>query len=153
MSDIFSTNLTLATAQSSFHSTIKAKKKTKGKGLFTLNRVDSEEESNEGENQQLLDKLTSLSREFEKTQQYQTLLEYKKNVKRYIKNNIHTDLKLDQQKGILNSQTLSQKKYTVIHVIDSKIDKMLALFLQQQKTVEILALLGEIQGLLVNITG
>ena len=82
------------------------------------------------------------------------VLQYKQAVKDFIKHVVDQGLELVEQEGVKFANPMKkQKKYTIIRVIDQKLDKLASGILQNQKSqLEMLEAVNEIYGLLVDLT-
>lgn len=78
------------------------------------------------------------------------LRRYKKLVKEFLAEAVNNGLKLEQQRGF--NRRGRTKVYKIVKEVDSKLIELTDLVLDQEKKgLDILALVGEIKGLLLNI--
>ncbi|OCA89018.1 YaaR family protein [Pseudobacillus wudalianchiensis] len=105
----------------------------------------------------LLDKMTAMTKEIEeqgkklsKSQTVEDLKKYKKLVKKFMEEAVNNGLQLEEQRGF--NRRGRTKVYKIVKEVDSKlIDLTNAVLDKEKKGLEVLGLVGEIQGLLINI--
>jgi uncharacterized protein len=83
-------------------------------------------------------------------QTVENLRKYKKMIKDFMDESIKNGLQLDQHRGF--NQRGSTKVYTLVKQVDKKLVELTDTVLdKEQKGLSILSLVGEIEGLLINI--
>src|SRR5699024_1959870 len=75
---------------------------------------------------------------------------FKRMIKQFLNEAINSGLELDETRNF-NSNSFSHKMTTVKEVDEKLIDLTEDLMDQEKKTVDLLGLIGEIEGLLINI--
>ncbi len=118
-------------------------------GLSGIESVSSEEFPLE----ELLDEIHEAGDYLKQSPTMTAVMEYKKSVKRFIKYIVGHGLELVEQEGVKFANPMKkQKKYTIIRVIDQKLEKLAAGIMQNQKSqLEMLEAVNEINGLLVDL--
>ena len=102
--------------------------------------------------EELLDEVYQLGEALKKDATLSTLKKYKNSVKKFYKYVVSHSLEADRVTGRLNPRTMSRKQYTLIAVIDEKLERLGACVLQNQKDqLEILKKVDEINGILVDL--
>lgn len=133
-----------------------------------LNRVQKKEQvasesvsfsevMSKGRENKTLERLTLLMKDIEeqgqklsKSRTIEDFRKYKKLVKSFMEDAVNNGLKLEEQRGV-NWRGRS-KVYKIVKEVDSKlIDLANQVLDKEKKGLEILNLVGEIQGLLINI--
>lgn len=100
----------------------------------------------------LLDDVYQLGEALKKDATLTALKRYKSSVKRFYKYVVSHSLEADRVTGRLNPRTMSRKQYTLIAVIDEKLERLGACVLQNQKDqLDILKKVEEIYGILVDL--
>lgn len=101
-----------------------------------------------------LDKLmTDIKKQGEKLasfRSFQDLAKFKRMIKQFLNEAINSGLELDETRSF-NSNSFSHKMTTVKELDEKLIDLTEDLMDQEKKTVDLLGLIGEIEGLLINI--
>ncbi len=99
----------------------------------------------------MLDEIYSYGDAVKKDQTKQNVLRYKKAVKRFMKIVLDRGLSVSETKSSPN--ILRQKRYTLVRVIDEKLERLASGVMQTQKnTFHILGKIDEINGLLVDLS-
>lgn len=97
-----------------------------------------------------LDEIHGLGQELLKRQSVETIRAYKEAVKRLLTAFLARGIKVEEQ--VSGRNILNQKKYTLIKIIDDKLEQLVLGLLQAQvKQIDLLSKLEEIQGLLVDV--
>ena len=105
----------------------------------------------------MLDKLTAMTEEIEaqgkklsESQTIEDLKKYKKLVKKFLEEAVNGGLQLEEQRGF--NRRGRTKVYKIVKEVDSKlIDLTNAVLDKEKKGLSVLSMVGEIQGLLINI--
>ncbi|KKB35979.1 YaaR family protein [Bacillus thermotolerans] len=105
----------------------------------------------------MLDKLTAMTKEIEaqgkklsESQTIEDLKKYKKLVKKFLEEAVNGGLQLEEQRGF--NRRGRTKVYKIVKEVDSKlIDLTNAVLDKEKKGLSVLSMVGEIQGLLINI--
>ena len=101
----------------------------------------------------LLDDVYQLGEELKQDGTLATLHKYRNAVKKFYKYVVTRSLEASQVEGRLNPKTMSRKQYTLIAVVDEKLEKLGAAVLRNQKEqLDILQKIDEIYGILVDLT-
>jgi hypothetical protein len=81
------------------------------------------------------------------------VLEYKRSVKEFLRYVVSHALEVEEREGVKFANPLKkQKKYTMIKVIDQKVEQLAAGVLQNQRSqLDMLKAVDEIYGLLVDL--
>lgn len=115
--------------------------------------IDSFDESLDVE--EILDAVHECGEELVKDANYKTIENYKKAVKNFISYVVTKALEVESIEGArFNSfkPESKQKRYTLISIIDDKLDKLASgILLNQSKQLDILSKVEEINGLIVNL--
>lgn len=102
--------------------------------------------------EELLDDLTSAGDSLKDDPGLSSLTEYRNCVKLFISFVLENGLTSEKQAGIMNPRTMEQKQYTIIRIVDEKMEKLAAHVLgSQQEQLEILRKVEQINGLLVDL--
>jgi len=108
------------------------------------------EEALEKELERRLDEIHTLGQELLKYQSLSTIKAYKEAIKYLVSQFVTRGLEVQEQ--ISGRTILNQKKYSVLKVLDEKLENLVSGLLKHQyKQIEILSKLEEIQGLLINV--
>ncbi|MDA3956293.1 YaaR family protein [Oceanispirochaeta sp.] len=101
----------------------------------------------------LLDDVYKLGEELKQDGTLGTLHKYREAVKKFYKYVVTRSLEAYQVDGRLNPKTMSRKQYTLISIVDEKLEKLGAAVLRSQKEqLNILKKIDEIYGILVDLT-
>lgn len=101
----------------------------------------------------LLDDVYQLGEELKHDVHLATLKKYKSAVRKFYKYVVTHSLETAQIEGRLNPKTMSRKQYTLIAVVDERLEKLGAAVLQNQKAqLDILKKIDELYGILVDLT-
>ncbi len=142
----------------------KKNKKVKSSGSFTQkmniqeNEIISESmgiDNREGHEmlEQILDDLYQIGETLKNNQSISTLKEYRESIKHFFKYIVQNGIEAEKIVGIRNPKTMEQKQYTLVRVVDEKLEKLASYILSSQKNqIDILKGVDEIYGLLVNFT-
>lgn len=100
----------------------------------------------------LLDDVNQLGEALKKDATLAALKRYKSSVKRFYKYVVDHSLEADRVTGRLNPRTMSRKQYTLIAIIDDKLERLGACVLQNQKDqLDILKKVDELYGILIDL--
>jgi uncharacterized protein YaaR (DUF327 family) len=100
----------------------------------------------------LLDEVFSLGEKLKKDHALHCLTNYRQSVKTLLNYVLDTAYRQEEVKGVINRHTMTQKRHSVIRIVDEKLDQLARLVIsEQQQTFALLAKVNEINGLLVNI--
>lgn len=134
-----------------------AKKKGKKRTGSSLNIVQSRfyDELNFAETQQLriefdelVDEITKQGEKFSKNPTHEELSIYKSMIKQFLKHATDNMFRVEYHTG----GRMKQKIYTLMKIIDEKLEALTRLVLDQQtKNIDLLATLDEIRGLLIDL--
>lgn len=127
-------------------------KKVKGKSKTFQQMVHSKKENlHDEELEQMIDDITKQGEKIARFRSFRDLAAFKRMIKEFLEKTIGNGLTLTKTRGF-NAENYSETLSTV-HEIDEKLIELTDDLLdQEKKTVDILNLIGEIRGLLVNIT-
>ena len=115
-----------------------------GLRIVTLNGTETIEE--------LLDDVMKSGEELKKNNLMEPLKNYRKAVGRFLLHVLDKTIKVEVQAGKRDLKTMSQKKYSVIKVVDKKLDDLAACILNEQAdNLEILGKIDEINGIIVDL--
>jgi uncharacterized protein len=132
----------------SFSSVLKETEQTTVMESLSADSVEGHEKLEE-----ILDDLYQLGESLKSEQTISNLKEYRESIRHFFKYVVSNGIEAEKVAGIRNPRTMEQKQYTLIRVVDSKLEKLAAYILSSQKNqIDILKGVDEIYGLLVNIT-
>ena len=101
--------------------------------------------------EELLDEIFSIGEGLKKHPGREPVLKYKRAVKRLVQIAVDRGLRLEEQMSSPN--VLRQKRFTLVRVIDEKLDRLVSeVLMSQRETLNILGKIDEINGLLVDLT-
>lgn len=131
--------------------------KLQKKNQVASETVSFSEVMSKGRENRALERMTKLMQDIEdqgqklaKSRTIEDFRKYKKLVKSFMEDAVNNGLQLEEQRG-LNWRGRS-KVYKIVKEVDSKlIDLANKVLEKEQKGLDILGLVGEIQGLIVNI--
>jgi uncharacterized protein len=131
------------------------------KGDFTsfvnesrLEAVDIPEEISESDLEEILDGIHQAGEELAEDPGMQKVLVYKRRVQAFLSYVVKRSRRVDHQEGTRLSMFKQPKRYTLITVVDRRLEQLAAGILQNQTDkLEILRKVEEIQGMLVDLTG
>lgn len=135
--------------------------KTESKSAFSkvlAKRVSSTEDKSlssssldMGELEILLDDVHFLGEELVVEPSYANVKKYKEKIKEFLEHIIHHAVDLKSDKGQVR-QDYKRSKYTIVEIVNQKLEKLAGSVLQNQShQLKLLASIGEIQGLLVDL--
>ena len=102
--------------------------------------------------EELLDEVYQLGELLKKDPSFSALKKYKNSVKRFYKYVVSHSLEADRVNGRLNPRTMSRKQYTLIAIVDEKLERLGACVLKNQKDqLDILKKVDEVYGILVDL--
>lgn len=99
---------------------------------------------------QLLTNITEQGERLARFRSFQDLAKFKRMIKEFLNETVYSGLEL-QQSHNFNPNGYSQKLAVVKEVDDKLIDLTENLMNQEKKTIDLLSIIGEIKGLLVNL--
>ena len=101
----------------------------------------------------LLDEVHQAGERLHRAPTMTAVLEYKAAVKWFMRHVVENGLELVEQEGVKFANPLKkQKKYTIVKIVDEKLEKLAAAVMQNQKNqLEMLEAVNEIHGLLVDL--
>ncbi len=103
--------------------------------------------------EEILDDLYQLGESLKSEQTISNLKKYRESIRHFFKYVVNNGIEAEKIAGIRNPRTMEQKQYTLIKVVDGKLEKLAAYILSSQKSqIDILKGVDEIYGLLVNLT-
>ncbi|MBB6480845.1 DUF327 family protein [Spirochaeta isovalerica] len=118
-------------------------------GNGTLGTLSAEHEKLE----EILDDLYQIGETLKSEQTLANLKKYRESIKHFFNYVVKNGIEAETVAGIRNPRTMEQKQYTLIKVVDTKLEKLAAYILTSQKDqMDILRGVDEIYGLLVNFT-
>lgn len=142
----------------------KEDKKTSSIGRFSALLTESEqsvaasdpvvfEEAEHEKLEEILDTLYQLGETLKSEQTIANLKKYRLSIQHFFRYVVDNGIEAETIAGIRNPRTMEQKQYTLVRVVDSRLEKLAAHILSSQKNqLEILRGVDEIYGLLVNFT-
>lgn len=99
---------------------------------------------------QLLDDITKQGEKLAKFRSFRDLAKFKRMIKEFLQETVYKGLKLNHQHNF-NANHYTQK-LTTVEEIDAKLIELTEDVLdQEKKTVDLLGVIGEVRGLLINI--
>ena len=132
----------------SFSSILEESEKATVMGSASVDTAEGHEKLEE-----ILDDLYQLGESLKGEQTISNLKKYRQSIKHFFKYIVNHGIEAEKVAGIRNPRTMEQKQYTLIRVVDSKLEKLAAHILSSQKNqIDILRGVDEIYGLLVNLT-
>lgn len=103
--------------------------------------------------EEILDDLYELGETLKSEQTIANLKKYRQSIQHFFRYVVNNGIEAETIAGIRNPRTMEQKQYTLIRVVDSRLEKLASHILSSQKNqLEILRGVDEIYGLLVNFT-
>jgi len=103
--------------------------------------------------EEILDDLYQIGESLKSEQTLANLKKYRESIKHFFNYVVKNGIEAETVAGIRNPRTMEQKQYTLVRVVDTKLEKLAAHILSSQKNqIEILRGVDEIYGLLVNLT-
>lgn len=138
------------TAKGSFSSAVeKATRDSRLTSVGLLPELDGTESIEE-----LLDDVHQAGDELIKDPVFGPLSEYKKAVRRFLRYILEYSLEVEEITGSRNSETMQQKKYLIVRVVDEKLESLASHVIKNQAgQLEILRRINEIHGMLVDLSG
>lgn len=101
--------------------------------------------------EQALDNVFLIGEELKKDHGLHKLADYKKAVRQFLGIVLQKAYKHTQIKGAVNPRTMLQREYSLIQVVDERLERLaLAVLNEQSEILSILARVDEIRGLLVD---
>lgn len=103
--------------------------------------------------EEILDDVYQLGEALKSEQTIANLKKYRQSIQHFFRYVVNNGIEAETIAGIRNPRTMEQKQYTLIRVVDSRLEKLAAHILSSQKEqLEILRGIDEIYGLLVDFT-
>ena len=103
--------------------------------------------------EELLDEVYELGEALKDDASLETLGKYKKAVRHFYQFVVSRSLEAEQKEGRLNPRTMSRKQYTLIAVVDKRLESLGAAVLRSQRNqLEILRKVDEIYGILIDLS-
>lgn len=99
---------------------------------------------------QLLDDITKQGEKLAKFRSFRDLVKFKRMIKEFLQETVYKGLKLNHEQSF-TANHYSQKLTTVEEIDEKLIELTEDVLDQEKKTVDLLGVIGEIRGLLVNI--
>ena len=140
----------------------KSKKKIEKNGAMLFSAlVDDAERKETGETEgsyslhfesleKMLDDIHAIGEKVRENPSYEIVSQYRTAVRAFIKHVVSTALRVEEKHSSPN--ILRQKKFTIIKVIDRKLERLATgVLANQQDTLEILGKIDEINGLLIDL--
>jgi uncharacterized protein YaaR (DUF327 family) len=102
----------------------------------------------------LLDDVHEKGEALKKDSVFGPLNGYKTAVRKFLRYVIENGFEMEETLGVRNPQTMQQKKYVIIRVVDERLESLAAHVLKNQRDqLDILRRIDEIHGMLVDLTG
>ena len=102
--------------------------------------------------EELLDEVYQLGEALKKDGSLGALKRYRDSVKHFYQFIVSNSLETEKVNGRLNPRTMSRKQYTLISVVDEKLERLGAAVLKNQKDqMDILKKVDEIYGILIDL--
>lgn len=100
--------------------------------------------------EEILDAIYELGEEVKKEPRRSSVMAYKRAVKRLVSIAVDSGLVVEEQTSSPN--ILKQKRFTLIKIIDEKLDRLVSgVLVNQRDTLDVLGRIDEINGLLVDL--
>ncbi len=100
--------------------------------------------------EEMLDSIHSIGEKIRENANYETVSNYRNAVRAFIKHVVSSALAVEEKHSSPN--ILRQKKFTLVKVIDQKLERLASgVLMNQHDTLDILAKIDEINGLLVDL--
>ncbi len=107
----------------------------------------------EGKLEEILDHLYQLGESLKSEQTISNLKKYRESIKNFFKYVVNNGIEAEKVTGVRNPRTMEQKQYTLIRMVDGKLEKLAAYIISSQRNqIDILKGVDEIYGLLINLT-
>lgn len=101
--------------------------------------------------EQALDNVFMIGEELKKDHGLHRLVDYKKAVRQFLDIVMQRAYKHTQVKGAVNPRTMLQREYSLVQVVDDRLERLaLAVLNEQAEALSILARVDEIRGLLID---
>lgn len=105
----------------------------------------------EGEVEELLDSIHELGDELLKKRTFTAVQRYREAVKAFVRRVVSQTLEVEEQTS--GGNVLNRKRFSIVHVIDEKLDRLVQGMLQSQDSqMQLLSRVEEIHGLLVDLS-
>jgi hypothetical protein len=113
--------------------------------------IDRTPEESDAEAAELLDSVFEAGDNLRHHTDLESLRKYKESVRRFLSVVVKRGLAVQEQQS--GSDVLKRKRYSLIHVIDEKLERLAAGMISNQRSqLDLLARIDEINGLLVDLT-
>lgn len=100
--------------------------------------------------EELLDEIYELGEAVKKEPGQETVLSYKRAVRRLVRIAVNRGLDVEEQ--LSSPNILRQKRFTLVKVIDQRLDRLVSeVLVSQRDAIDVLARIDEINGLLVDL--
>lgn len=135
------------------------KKKAENTINSRFSRLLSKKELNAQQNREVtevlqdyLEKISEVGRRLQKAPTRNTLREYRRLIQGFLKQSMEGLYQIDEKLGRLNLSTGQRKKYSLICLVDQKLEELVQAVLREQRVnLGILERIEEINGLLINL--
>ena len=122
------------------------------RGTETDNTTDSDGGQPERSLSDLLDTIFAVGERVKKEPDQRNVVRYKQAVQQLVRMVLDRGLAIEEQTSSPN--ILRQKRFTLVKVIDQRLDRLVSgVLLGQKDTLDVLGRIDEINGLLVDLTG
>ena len=102
--------------------------------------------------QDYLEKISEVGWRLQKAPTRNTLKEYRRLIQGFLKQSMEDLYQINEELGRLNLSTGQRKKYSLICLVDEKLEELVQATLREQRmNLEILERIEEINGLLINL--
>ena len=121
------------------------------RGTDTGNTTDSEGEAPDRSLSELLDTIFAVGERVKKEPDQRNVIRYKEAVQQLVKMVLDRGIAIEEQTSSPN--ILRQKRFTLVKVIDQKLDRLVSgVLLGQKDTLDVLGRIDEINGLVIDLT-
>ncbi len=118
-----------------------------------LNTLPGMEPEEHEKLEEILDDVYQLGELLKSEQSISSLKRYRDSIKHFFKYVVDNGIEAEKIVGIRNPRTMEQKQYTLVRVVDRKLERLAEYILSSQKDqIDLLGGVDEIYGLLVNFT-
>lgn len=103
--------------------------------------------------EQLLDTVYETGENLKRDPLFASMENYKHAVRKFFRYILDNGMETEEINGIINPKKMNQKKYTIIRIVDDKLEKLVAhVLISQVDQLDVLQRVDEINGLLVDLT-
>ncbi|KGP71522.1 YaaR family protein [Pontibacillus yanchengensis] len=121
----------------------------KGKGFESMVQTQSNK-LRQGELQRLMDDITKQGEKVARYRSFKDLARYKRLVKSFVEESVQYGMDLKQSHSW--NMEGQNRKLTIVESVDEKLVELTdAVMQQEKKSIDVLGIIGEIKGLLVNL--